>query len=303
MKVVLCTDGGETAEAGVELLTRLAFPQESEVLVLSVIESRAPFVTGLIAEDEREVLDEIRGGMQSAADEWVESAAERCLKAGWSVRTSTREGVASEVILEQIADFEADLVIMGARGAGEAESSSLGRTVRRVAKYARCGVLVVRTPPPRESAEAPLQILVAYDASPATRAALAALSELPLGEGVQITLLTVLTVSTTLYGQDILQRMSETWRAHKRAATEELEAAERVVEKATSQVSTRILDGGTSATDEILDAAAIIGAELVVVGRTGKSGLERFLLGSVSGEVAGAAPCSVWIVPAGEEAE
>ena len=47
---------------------------------------------------------------------------------------------------------------------------------------------------------------------------------------------------------------------------------------------------------KILDAAAELGADLIVLGSHGRKGVQRFLLGSVAENVARHAPCSVEIV-------
>jgi nucleotide-binding universal stress UspA family protein len=46
----------------------------------------------------------------------------------------------------------------------------------------------------------------------------------------------------------------------------------------------------------IVDEAAEWGADLIVVGSHGKTGLKRWLLGSVAGSIVSHAPCSVEVV-------
>lgn len=48
--------------------------------------------------------------------------------------------------------------------------------------------------------------------------------------------------------------------------------------------------------EAIITVAKEVGADLIVVGSRGLSGIERFLLGSVSTKVASHAPCNVMIV-------
>ena len=66
--------------------------------------------------------------------------------------------------------------------------------------------------------------------------------------------------------------------------------------KAGPNVSGRLLEGGPDASEEILSAASIVGADVVVVGHTGKTRVKQFLLGSVSSELMESAPCSVWLI-------
>ena len=62
--------------------------------------------------------------------------------------------------------------------------------------------------------------------------------------------------------------------------------------KVTSSASTEWADPKS----KIIDAAAEWGADLIVLGSHGRSGLDRFLMGSVADAVARHAPCSVEIV-------
>jgi nucleotide-binding universal stress UspA family protein len=48
--------------------------------------------------------------------------------------------------------------------------------------------------------------------------------------------------------------------------------------------------------DEILNLAEQRGSELIVVGRTGRNAVRRFIMGSVSGRVVQYAPCDVLVV-------
>jgi nucleotide-binding universal stress UspA family protein len=48
--------------------------------------------------------------------------------------------------------------------------------------------------------------------------------------------------------------------------------------------------------EAILDVAKTVNADLIVVGSRGLSGIERYLLGSVSNKVSAHAPCNVMIV-------
>jgi len=54
--------------------------------------------------------------------------------------------------------------------------------------------------------------------------------------------------------------------------------------------------GSEDPADALLNAAEAVGADLIVVGNKGMSGVKRFVLGSVPNKVAHHAPCSVLIV-------
>ena len=78
------------------------------------------------------------------------------------------------------------------------------------------------------------------------------------------------------------------------AAEAVLARAGREFEKAAIEVSTYAREGDAAAV--LIAAAEEQHADLIVVGARGLTGLERFLLGSVSSKLAHHAPCSVMIV-------
>ena len=70
--------------------------------------------------------------------------------------------------------------------------------------------------------------------------------------------------------------------------------AQGVLERAGLAASHRVLQGDPR--EVLVDVARAEGAELVVVGSHGRTGIARLLLGSVAAHVVGHAPCSVMVV-------
>jgi nucleotide-binding universal stress UspA family protein len=71
-------------------------------------------------------------------------------------------------------------------------------------------------------------------------------------------------------------------------------AAERLRELGVEHVEVARSEGGDPA-EAILDLAERLGADLIVVGNKGVSGIRRFLLGSVAQKVVAHAPCGVLV--------
>jgi nucleotide-binding universal stress UspA family protein len=84
--------------------------------------------------------------------------------------------------------------------------------------------------------------------------------------------------------------------AERAAAMEELEAAlaEALPSAATAEIESKLVEG--DAGDALVEEAA--GADLLVVGSSGRSGIASVLLGSVSRHVISHAPCAVVVVKA-----
>jgi nucleotide-binding universal stress UspA family protein len=81
-----------------------------------------------------------------------------------------------------------------------------------------------------------------------------------------------------------------------RAAREHLESRQREAAQQGLELEIR-LQTGTPVYAEVLAAAADIQPQLIVMGRRGKSGLERLLVGSVTARVIGHTPHQVLVVP------
>ncbi|WP_435347575.1 universal stress protein [Haloarchaeobius sp. HRN-SO-5] len=134
-------------------------------------------------------------------------------------------------------------------------------------------------------------LLVPVDGSPESEAAVERAVRIAEQDDAALTFLHV--VDTAVLGLD----------ARVEAIIDNLEAeAQRLLEEAVEEahavgiepVDRRIESGSPAET--ILDVADETGADLVVVGSHGRTGLDRFLLGSVSERVVRRAPVSVLVV-------
>jgi nucleotide-binding universal stress UspA family protein len=90
-------------------------------------------------------------------------------------------------------------------------------------------------------------------------------------------------------GAELLQK--ETEEAARYLASLKVRAQEEILSCGT------ILRRGDSASRLIVEEAARLEIDMIVVGRRGRSGLEKVLLGSATAKVIGHAPCKVLVVP------
>lgn len=88
--------------------------------------------------------------------------------------------------------------------------------------------------------------------------------------------------------------LDQAWQALQNQAEALVAKTAQVLRSHGLEVTTQVEQGEPKS--QIIDTAEKWGADLVVVGSHGRSGLERFLIGSVSDAVARHAPCSVQIV-------
>lgn len=310
MKILLATDGSESAHSAVDCLMRFPFPSDSEVTMLTVID-RAVFkneeLTDLI-DEQQDALEETEKIVQEAAQELLEREAARLRNAGWSESSELRIGHPAEEIVAVAEQLDIDCVIVGSHGMGGIKRFLLGSVSDYVLQYAPCSVLIAKEPGllPNESgatttspaddehAQPPLRILLAYDDSVPARQAVEFCTSLPLDEQVEVTALTVLPL-ITLYRQDIRQRLSWLWLEKKKQALAALERVTQEIGRATPHVEAQLREAA-DVSDEILHAASEYRSDLIVLGHKGKGAIQKFLLGSVTTRIAHHASCSVLAV-------
>ncbi len=151
MRILLATDGSEHSGAAVDETVRQHSRADSEVRVISVIESMPIYpVDGM----DVNVYDDIESSARERATAAVEKAAAK-LRGGdkshkLKVTTKVLSGSTKRVILEEAEAFGADLIIVGSHGNGALERFVLGSVSQAVALHAKCSVEIVRLPKPGE---------------------------------------------------------------------------------------------------------------------------------------------------------
>ena len=137
-KILVGTDGSETAERAVAQAAELAKNQSSELIVLHAAPTRSsvPNMGYMAAVDPGPVIEEGRRLLAEVQTTYGGDA---------NVRTLMREGDAAEAILDAAEEEEVDLIVVGNRGMRGAKRFLLGSVPNRVAHHSPCSVLIVHT--------------------------------------------------------------------------------------------------------------------------------------------------------------
>jgi nucleotide-binding universal stress UspA family protein len=293
MRVLLAYDGSAGSAEAAALAEAIPWPKDSVLRVVSVIEPivmamSGPWDRGAALAPERDA------AITEYTHETMRGAVERLGASGRSVEGLVLRGRAASEIVDAARDLRADLVIVGSRGHGTIASLLLGSVSTEVVDYAPCPVLVAR-------GATLSRVVFATDESPSAQAAEAILAGWSIFDGLPIRVVSVADVvhpwttgiAPTMYRQVLdayAADMRQAKQEHERAA---VEAADRLGD-AGRVAEAEMRDGDTAG--EIIAVAEQQGADLIVLGSRGRTGLTRFLLGSVARNVLSGSTASVLVV-------
>jgi 3-phenylpropionate/trans-cinnamate dioxygenase ferredoxin reductase subunit len=252
--IVVGTDGSPTATVAVEVAQKLAKRLRGRLVLVGALDaygiSRQPLQTALYE------------AAEAARTKKVDATAELI------------EGTPGESILAAATKHDADLIVVGNRGMGQATRFRLGSVPDWIAHDAPCDLLIVDTTGragPREPAPPYSRILAGTDGSgTATEAVRKAYTLASMYAGS----VTLVHVGDPLVGAIKLEEVAS-------SRPDDVEVVKRAVQ-------------GDPA-ERICELAEAEDVQLVVVGNKGMSGVRRFL-GSVPNKVAHEVPSDVLIV-------
>jgi nucleotide-binding universal stress UspA family protein len=143
-RIVVGTDGSDTAAEAVRQATELARATEAKLEVVSAFD---PVPADRLREEQAELPGDIAHAVGPTEDVNVvlEAAAGAAKQAGVEVQTHAREGDPADAILDVAEETNADLIVVGNKGMTGAARFLLGSVPNKVSHHAPCGVYIVRT--------------------------------------------------------------------------------------------------------------------------------------------------------------
>ncbi len=291
MKAIIGTDGSDCAQVALDLVGSLAWPDGSTLHVVSALDQAAvygPFM-GFAPE-----VGNLESDLEIALEQQVAESAAQLQKPGLLTAARVAMGRASTVVCDLAGEVGADLIVVGSRGHGRIASMLLGSASAEIVDHAHRPVLVAR-------GRAVKKIVFATDGSENSLAAERLIETWPIFRGTEIDVVSVAQHARDWDGLMALDAAvpADWWsgislesrQEHQRFAAD---AARRLVEAGHPAV---IVTPAGEPANEIVRMAEERGADLIVLGSRGNTGLRRLLLGSVARNVLLHAPCSVLVVP------
>jgi nucleotide-binding universal stress UspA family protein len=288
VNVLFATDGSKSAEQARELVASIDWPAPSHIEVLHVDQ--------LFTDDLQ-----VPAGEYSAAHEKLRAELTSEIEAvkallsgsGREVKTNVVINRPATGILAEARRTNADLIVMGSHGRGTLASAVLGSVSAEVVDHAPCPVLIARTP-------RITRVVLAHDGSDGARQAEEVITMWRFLQRLPVRVVSAWSLAPSyvsldamgggFMSGDLYQQLIDDLRDDRTSATRD--AAKRLSENGV-QATAEVYEGPTAQT--VISAAKEFGAELIVVGSRGQSGLPRMLLGSVARSVLFNATCSVLI--------
>ncbi|HET9852031.1 MAG TPA: universal stress protein [Candidatus Limnocylindrales bacterium] len=295
MRVLLAHDGSPGAAEAASLVAALAWPEGSSVRVVAVVEPPIAMLPSVpLAAAPLAAFPEIEAQIAEHLKDEVRGVVEQLRGAGIAAEGEVVPGRPGTILVDEARELGADLVVAGSRGHGSIASLVLGSVSAELVDQAPCPVLVARRP----SIE---RVLLASDGSPSAEHAAALVAQWPMFAGSPVRVLSVADVVRPWH-TGIAPTM---YRLAVEAYARDLDAAKTEGEAIARKTVARLVEAGRAADEkvrvgdaaaEIIDEAASWGADLIVLGSRGLTGLSRVLLGSVARNVLQGSPSSVLVV-------
>jgi nucleotide-binding universal stress UspA family protein len=143
-KIVVGTDGSETASEAVKQASDLAKISKSELNIVSAYE---PISQAQLREEARDVPGDVSHAVnpREVVNVTLEGAAGIAKKQKVEVQTHPREGDPADAILDVAEEIHADLIIVGNKGMTGAKRFLLGSVPNKVSHHAPCSVMIIQT--------------------------------------------------------------------------------------------------------------------------------------------------------------
>lgn len=274
--ILVPTDGSDPAKRAAEHAASLATAIEATIHVLHVIDLQAaagPFSAGGVDE---EFLERLEADGEDAIDQIEEVATDRGVA---SIETEIRQGKPTETIVEYAEAEGMDAIAMGTHGRTGIEHYVTGSVTEHVVRFADVPVLTARATEASQMADGYDEVLLPTDGS--EYAAVAYDHGIAVAEalGARVHAVNVVN-STDLSAPPAASPSDEVHDEFQTAGEEATATIASMAEDAGLEAVTAVREGAPPST--ILEYAAEQDVDLIAMGTAGRTGPNRYLLGSTT---------------------
>ncbi len=286
MKYLLAVDGSEESLNATRALEALSPGKELTLLhVVNVPGVPYPAIGAGIAKD---LTLTVQKGLKDEGERLLNQAESLLPLNHGQLTKKLEEGVPAEGILKVSKEQQPDLLLIGDRGLGQIREQLLGSVSHRVMTHATCSTLIVKKP-----LRAVKHVLMPLETPEDGESVMRFFQKTPFQETCSVTLLHVIPFGDPVWpvGAMITPEFRNEMVAQGEQFTHHV-ADE--LDKLGHHTTCEVLTGAPSRV--ILDQAKQREVDVIIMRTHSKSGISRFLLGSVSHAVVHQADCSILLV-------
>jgi nucleotide-binding universal stress UspA family protein len=295
-KILVPLDGSKLSENALEPAIKLAQASGAELILLSVPVIKhvmvMPEYSGYATLLPEQSLEDSRHDFL----EYLEHVRDNRLPSNLPVQTEIVEGDEASVIVDQAFSTQADLIVMATHGRSGLSRWMMGSVTEKVLQQAHCPVLAVRSDKPIE------RMLITLDGSAASEAALEPGLALARALAAKVTLLQVQSGQDYVSPREVERldavekglglRLQDSVYYAAEAYLDYLKTRYELVVEGSLDVA--VLDGPPAR--RIIQYIEENEIDLVVMATHGRTGLSRWLYGSITEKVLRAADCAKFIM-------
>ena len=289
MRVVVGVDGSESSLTALALVEDTDWPSGTTIRLVRAYElpvdwtGAAPLAADGATGDATQ--RDLFNNLQNLSDPLKRN--------GYATESVVARGRAADVLLGEADDLRADLILVGSRGLSVAASALLGSVSAALVDHSPCPVLVARGPHVT-------RILIATDGSQSAEGIPAVFLGWDIFRDAPTDVLSVAPPASDRERAILLSRLA-VGDAPPPDASHEIDRHRLMAD----EMAGRLVAGGRRAETvirsgeaalQIEAAAADLGADLIITGSRGLSGLQRLLIGSVAHHVLLHSRCSVLVI-------
>jgi nucleotide-binding universal stress UspA family protein len=282
-KLLFPTDGSDGATAVFGHVLDLADAHDATVHVVNVADTTRDSVT--------QIQGQVVDALEQAGTETIRAAVTRASERGVPTVTEVLQGEPYRTIVDYAATYGIDLTVMPTRGRRGLDRFLLGSTTERVVRRSAVPVLTVR-PDDDVTVRYPYRtVLIPTDGSDPAAAALEVGLDVATTASAAVSLLAV--VDATSLGADV---RTDAGTAALEASADEVVAAAAERARTAGVDPTTAVELGGSVPSVVRSYVTNNDVDLVVVGTHGRTGFDRYVLGSVAESLVRTAPVPVLTV-------
>ena len=293
-KIIWATDGSEEAERALEYAKYLAVKSGAEIIGVHVV----PLPVQLLYENLKDSKEHLKNSiinLENRVADMFDDVASSLKKSGVNFEGILLKGKPSDKIIEFAKKSKADMIVLGKHGHGFFEAMLAGSETLKVLKGSHIPVLAVKDENKKGKAQFK-NILVPIDLTECSDSAVAYSLALAQITGANVKVVYVLRLD--MYAQelpasalemvieqaqnDLTQRVAKVKKTYERKKNASKDI----------KISAEVIHGMSEAVT-IANYAKNNNIDLIAIHTHGRTGITRFLLGSVTEKVISGSKCSV----------